>query len=154
VYGIEANEFALHSRVAAQPELGVLPNLGYFVTASLNVPVWDWGSRRAKLIQADVKRKQAQVTLSFTQRQLASNLYMKYNEAIAARAASTDLQAVADLAAENLRLTVLRYQAGESPAHEVVDAQNILVQARGAADDAQQRYRVALADLQTMTGPF
>jgi outer membrane protein TolC len=79
---------------------------------------------------------------------------MKYNEAIAARAASTDLQAVADLAAENLRLTVLRYQAGESPAHEVVDAQNILVQARGAADDAQQRYRVALADLQTMTGPF
>src|SRR5262249_20351759 len=34
VYGIEANEFALHSRIAAQPELGVLPNLGYFVTVN------------------------------------------------------------------------------------------------------------------------
>ena len=154
VYGIEANEFALHSRIAAQPELGVLPNLGYFVTASLNVPIWDWGSRRAKLVQADVKRKQAQVTLSFTQRQLASNLYMKYNEAIAARAAATDLQEVADLATESLRLTVLRYQAGESTAQEVVDAQNTLVQAHGADDDALQRYRVALADLQTMTGSF
>ena len=64
VYGIEANQFALHGRIAAQPEMGVLPNLGYFVTASLNVPIWDWGSRRAKLIQADVKRKQAQVTLT------------------------------------------------------------------------------------------
>ncbi|PYR76678.1 MAG: hypothetical protein DMF87_17775 [Acidobacteria bacterium] len=95
VYGIEANQFALHGRIAAQPEMGVLPNLGYFVTASLNVPIWDWGSRRAKLIQADVKRKQAQVTLSFTQRQLASNLYVKYNEAIAARGAATDLQQVA-----------------------------------------------------------
>ena len=154
VYGIEANQFALHGRIAAQPEMGILPNLGYFVTASLNVPVWDWGSRRAKLIQADVKRKQAQVTLSFTQRQLASNLYVKYNEAIAARGAATDLQQVADLAAESLRLTVLRYQAGESTAQEVVDAQNTLVQARGAAVDAQSRYRVALADLQTMTGPF
>jgi outer membrane protein len=154
VYGIEANEFALHSRIAAQPEFGVLPNLGYFITAVLNVPVFDWGSRRAKLIQADTKRKQAQVTLSFTQRQLASNLYMKYNEAIAARAAATDLQQVADLATESLRLTVLRYQAGESTAQEVVDAQNTLVQARAAADDAQARYRVALADLQTMTGPF
>ena len=154
VYGIEANEFALHSRIAAQPELGVLPNLGYFITASLNVPIWDWGARRAKLVQADVKRKQAQVTLSFTQRQLASNLYMKYNEAIAARAAATDLQQVADLAAESFRLTVLRYQAGESTAQEVVDAQNTLVQARGAADDAQARYRVAVADLQTRTGTF
>src|SRR5439155_956843 len=35
VYGIEANEFALHSRIAAHPELVVLPNLVYFVTINL-----------------------------------------------------------------------------------------------------------------------
>ena len=61
---------------------------------------------------------------------------------------------MADLAAESLRLTKLRYQAGESTALEVVDAQNTLVQARNAYDDAQARYRVALADLQTVTGSF
>ena len=44
-YGIEANAFALHSTVAADPQKGPLPNLGYFLTVSLNVPVWDWGSR-------------------------------------------------------------------------------------------------------------
>jgi outer membrane protein TolC len=154
VYGIEANEFALHSRIASLPELGVLPNLGYFVTAALNVPVWDWGTRRAKLAQAGTHEHQAAITLSFTQRQIASNLYMKYNEALAARAAVDSLQQVADLATESLRLTTLRYQAGESTALEVVDAQNTLVQARGAADDALARYRVALADLQTLTGAF
>jgi outer membrane protein TolC len=37
---------------------------------------------------------------------------------------------------------------------EVVDAQKTLVDARNAYDDAQTRYRVALATLQTVTGSF
>jgi outer membrane protein TolC len=48
----------------------------------------------------------------------------------------------------------LRYEAGESTALEVVDAQNTLVQARDGHDAALSRYRVALAQLQTVTGPF
>ncbi|HMF99034.1 MAG TPA: TolC family protein [Vicinamibacterales bacterium] len=154
VYGIEANEFALHSEVAAQPEFGVLPNLGYFLTVNLSVPVWDWGSLRSKLHQSENRERLARVTLTQTQRQLMSNLYSMYNEAVGARSAVDNLQHVADLAAESLRLTALRYQAGESTALEVVDAQNTFVQARNTIDDAQVRYRVALAELQTLTGPF
>ena len=154
VYGIEANEFALHSRIAAQPELGVLPNLGYFLTVNLSVPVWDWGGLRSKLHQSETRQRQAEITLTQTQRQVMSNLYSMYNEAMGARAGVDNLQHVADLAAESLRLTTLRYQAGESTALEVVDAQNTFVQARNAIDDAQVRYRVALAELQTLTGRF
>jgi outer membrane protein len=154
VYGIEANEFALNSRIAAQPELGVLPNLGYFLTVNLTVPVWDWGGLRSKLHQSEARQRQAEVTLTQAQRQLMSGLYSMYNEALAAKAGVDNLQHVADLAAESLRLTTLRYQAGESTALEVVDAQNTFVQARNAIDDAQVRYRVALAELQTLTGPF
>jgi outer membrane protein TolC len=154
VYGIEANEFALHSAIAAQPELGVLPNLGYFITVNLTVPVWDWGGLRSKLHQSETRQRQAEVTLTLTQRQVMSNLYSMYNEALGARAGAENLQRVAELAAESLRLIGLRYQAGESTALEVVDAQNTLVQARNAADDAQLRYRVAIAQLQTLTGRF
>ena len=154
VYGIEANEFALHSRIAAQPEFGVLPNLGYFVTVNLTVPLWDWGGLRSKLHQSETRERQAQVTLTQTQRQLVSNLYSMYNEALAARSAVDNLQHVAELAAESLRLVTLRYQAGESTALEVVDAQNTLVQTRNAYDDAEARYRVAMAELQTLTGSF
>ena len=71
-----------------------------------------------------------------------------------ARSALDSLRRVAELATESLRLITLRYQAGESTALEVVDAQNTLVQARNAYDDAQTRYRNALATLQTVTGPF
>jgi outer membrane protein TolC len=152
IYGIEANEFALHSIVVDRPEVGKIPTLGYFVTLNLTVPVWDWGGLRSKLHQAEARQRQAQVTLSQTQRQVLASLYSMYNESQAAKAAVDNLQRVADLAAESLRLTSLRYEAGESTALEVVDAQNTVVQARNAVDDAQVRYRIALAELQTLTG--
>jgi outer membrane protein TolC len=153
-YGIEANAFALHSRVAADPELGVLPNLGYFVTVNLSVPIWDWGGLRSKLHQSRARATQAQVELTQTQREAIRNLYVLYNEALAARDASEGAAHIADLASESLRLTNLRYQAGESTALEVVDAQNTRVQARDAYDAALMSYRIAIAELQTLTGDF
>jgi outer membrane protein TolC len=154
VYGIEANEFALHSRIAAQPELGVLPNLGYAITVNLTVPVWDWGGLRSKVHQSETRERQAKTTVSQAQRQLLSNLYSMYNETLTSRTAADNLRRVVDLASESLRLTNLRYEAGESTALEIVDAQNTLVQTRNAADDAEVRYRVAVAELQTLTGTF
>ena len=153
-YGIEANAFALHSTVAADREAGKLPNLGYFVTAGVTMPVWNWGALRSKLRQSQLKQEQAKVELTKAQRQLLGNLYAFYNEASVSRASVEKLRRTADLASESLRLINLRYRAGESTALEVVDAQNTLTQARNAYDDAQVRYRVALANLQTVTGSF
>jgi outer membrane protein TolC len=153
-YGIEANAFALHSRAAAFPQEGRLPNLGYYIDGKFNLPIFDWGNRRSKVRQAQYREQQARFELTLAQRQLLGNLYLNYNEALTARAAVDALRRAADLAAESLRLINLRYQAGESTALEVVDAQNTLVQTRNAYDDAQTRYRVAVANLQTVTGPF
>jgi len=85
---------------------------------------------------------------------LLANLYLYYNEALTARAAVDVGRRAAELATESLRLVNLRYQAGESSALEVVDAQKTLVDTRNAYDDAQTRYRVALSQLQTLTGKF
>lgn len=154
IYGIEANAFALHSTVAAAPEAGVLPNLGYFIVGNLTVPIFDWGGRRSRLRQAEIREQQARVELTQTQRQLVANLYLFYNESLTARNAIDTTRRTAELATESLRLINLRYQAGESTALEVVDAQKTLVDARNAYDDAQQRYRVAVSQLQTVTGGF
>jgi len=153
-YGIEANSFALRSPVAADRALGPLPNLGYFVTAGVNIPVWDWGTLRSKLHQAKYKQEVANAVMSQAQRTLLSELYSAYNEASVARAALETSRRTADLAAESLRLINLRYQAGESTTLEVVDALNTQLMARNANDDAGLRYRVALATLQTLTGSF
>lgn len=163
--GIEANAFAFTSRVSADPHAGCpdrptpascgrVPNFGQFTTATLSVPVFDWGSLRSKLHQAQLKRQQARVELSQTQRELLGNVYSYYNGAAVAQAAVESLRRSADLAAESLRLNTLRYQSGEATVLEVVDAQTALTTARNAYDDGQESYRVAITTLQTLTGSF
>ncbi len=153
-YGIEANCFALHCTRAAFSEVGPLPNLGYFLTAALTVPVWDWGTLRSKLHQAEYKQQSAKAALSLAQRMDISELYATYDEALIARSGLEEARTTAELATESLRLTNLRYQGGAAPASDVVDAETALVTARNAYADAQVRYRMLLATLQTFTGSF
>lgn len=153
-YGIEANAFAFRSVSAAFPDKGKLPNLGYFATAALNVPVWDWGTRWSQLHAAEDRRAQAHLELTFAQRQALANLHAYYEEASTARSEVDLLRNSADLAAESLRLNTLRYRSGESMVLDLVDAQNTLTQAQGAYADGLARYRMALATLQTLTGSF
>src|SRR5262249_1370966 len=107
VYGIEANAFALRTPVPAPPDLRSLPSNGYFITASLNFPVWDWGVRRSKVRQAELKRDQAAVELSAAQRNLLKNMRDFYEEAQTARDQIELLRGSVDLASESLRLNTL-----------------------------------------------
>ena len=149
-YGIDSNQFATY-QVDPITRLRV-HSLGYAGTATLQLPIWNWGANRSKLKQATLRREQAHVELSFAQRQLLANLQGFYYEAQTAREQLESLQHSAELAAESQRLTTMRYQAGEAIVLEVVDAQNTLNLARNALNDGQARYRVALANLQTLTG--
>jgi outer membrane protein TolC len=144
-YGIDAPHFAVR-------EPNGVNNLGYAASASVIVPIWNWGATHSKVVQADLKRKQAERELSFAQRKLLADIRSVYGEADAAHSELDLLKSSAELAAESLRLTTLRYQGGESTVLEVVDAQNTLTQARNAYDDGVVRYRTALANLQTLTG--
>jgi outer membrane protein TolC len=160
-YGIDANQFAINtghptneSGRSTLPDYQVSSrrNLGYVAQATLNIPVWNWGSIRSKVKQAELKQQQAELDLTVTQRELQGNIAAYYREAQTAQNQIDSLHQSSDLSAESLRLTLLRYQAGEANALEVVDAQTTLTQARNAYDDGLTRYRVALANLQTLTG--
>jgi len=144
-YGINANQFAVRN-----PEGDRL--LGSVFQAQLTVPLWNWGAGQSKLRQAHLRVNAAQAELTLAQRQLQANLNTFYREAEIARDQVASLRESLDLAIESVRLTVLRYQAGEVGVLEVVDAQTTLIQARNAYDDGLVRYRVALAALQTLTG--
>jgi outer membrane protein TolC len=154
VYGIEANAIALQSTVASARQDGPLPNLGYFVTASLNIPVWDWGVRHSKVKQSEFKREEAEADLSAAQRTLVRNLRGFYDEAQLAHDQIDLLRRAVDLSSESLRLNTLRYQAGEAAIVDLVDAQTGFIQARNAYEDGMVRYRLAVANLQTITGSF
>ncbi len=154
-YGIEANAFALNSiNTDTLGDRVRQPNLGYFVTYAVDLPVWDWGARFSRLRQAEDRKQLARVNLTFTQRQLLSNLYSFYNEAQAAWKQLDILNSSAHLAARNLQLVTMQYKAGDATVLEVLDAENSVNQARDAYAAGGSRYRNALATLQTLTGSF
>ena len=127
-------------------------NLGFSAAFTMNVPLWDWFATQDRVRQAQLREKAAQAALTNTQRQLIAQLDEDYNEARTASDQVASLRTSVDTARESLRLTRLRYSAGEALALEVVDAESSLAQAEAALADGILRSRVARANLQTLTG--
>jgi outer membrane protein TolC len=147
-YGIDAPNYATNSVVDGQK----LSNLGSSAMAALTLPVWNWGATQSRVRQAELKRELAKKELSFAQRKLLAEMRSLYSEADTVLNELSGLQRSAELSAESLRLTTLRYKAGEATVLEVVDAQTTFAQADAAYQNGAVRYRVALANLQTLTG--
>ncbi len=144
-YGIDATRFAVNN------EQG-FSNLGTSALATVNIPIWNWGATQSRIKQAELRRTQAQRELSLAQRKLLAKIKSLYAEADTALNELSGLGRSAELSAESLRLTTLRYRGGEATVLEVVDAQTTFAQANTAYQDGAVRYRVALANLQTLTG--
>jgi outer membrane protein TolC len=152
-YGIDSTHFATRStEIDTFGNRMRVDNLGHSASATLQFPVFNWGAGISKVKQASLRRALAQVELSGVQKQALANVQIFYEEARASRDEQDTLRQSAELAADSLRLTTLRYQSGDATVLEVVDAQNTLALSRNAYDDGQARYRAALANLQTLTG--
>jgi len=144
-YGIDAAQFAVNG-------LNGVSNLGSAAAATVNIPIWNWGATQSRIKQAELRRTQAQSELSLAQRKLLAEIKSLYAEAETALNELSGLSRSAELSGESLRLTTLRYKGGEATVLEVVDAQTTFAQANTAYQDGAVRYRVALANLQTLTG--
>ena len=144
-YGIDAPQFAKRGPQDVR-------NLGYSISGTLDIPVWDWFSTQKRIKQSEIQRDAARVNLTAAQRRLIAMLEETYAEAAAAQNQLVLLDQSVRTAAESLRLTNLRYGAGESTALEVVDAQNSYLSAETAQTDGVVRYQSALAALQLLTG--
>jgi outer membrane protein TolC len=144
-YGIDATNFGVNGPDG-------IHNLGYSMSAQLDIPVWDWLTTERTIKQSRLRENATKVALTATQRRLIANLAEFYAEADVAskQMASYDASLVA--ARESLRLTTLRYVDGESSVLEVVDAQSTLIAAENAQIESRVRYQLALANLQTLTG--
>jgi outer membrane protein TolC len=144
-YGIDASQFAVKG-------LDNVKNLGYSASATVDIPVWDWLSTQHRVRQSEILRDSVRTTLNNTQRRLIAQLEEFYAEATTSRDQLESLDLSARTAAESLRLTRLRYTAGEATVLEVVDAQTSLTTAENAREDGTIRYQLALTNLQLLTG--
>lgn len=144
-YGIDATNFGVNG-----PE--GIRNLGYSMGATLDIPVWNWLSTERSIKAAHLRETATKTALTAAQRRLLASLSQFYTEAEVAHKQLASLDGSVVTARESLRLTRLRYIQGESTVLEVVDAQSTLLAAQNAEIDGELRYRLALANLQTLTG--
>jgi outer membrane protein TolC len=150
-YGIDAERYATYTP-ATSAATGRIPNLGSSALAALTLPLWNWGATQTRVKQAELRRDQTKVELSYAQRKLLAEMRSLYSEAETALNELAGLQRESQLAADSLRLTTLRYKDGEATVLEVVDAQTTYATVNTTYQDGAVRYRVALANLQTLTG--
>lgn len=156
LYGIDAPQFALNGRISPDGIAGHYDdaprNLGYAASATLDIPVFDWFATPNRIRQTRILRDAAKTVLSSAQRSLIAAIKEFYDEATLAQQQLDSLDLSVRTAGESLRLTRLRYTAGEATVLEVVDAQNSMTQAELARADGNTRYQLSLANLQLLTG--
>lgn len=146
-WGINAAQFAVNGYRGVH-------DLGYSASAGINIPLWDWFATNDRVKQSELREQVARATLTTAQRQLIAQLEEYYQEAKVAADQAASLQASVETAKESLRLTRMRYTAGEGIVLEVVDAETSLEQAETALADGILRSQVARANLETLTGVF
>nr|WP_317891036.1 TolC family protein [Edaphobacter bradus] len=144
-YGIDAPQFAKRGPDG-------INNLGYSISGTIDIPVWDWFSTQKRIKQSKIRNQAAHVMLTSAQRRLIATLDESYSEAATAREQLDLLDQSVRTATESLRLTNLRYTAGEATALEVVDAQSSLISAQVAQADGMVRYNAALSNLKLLSG--
>ena len=144
-YGIDAPQFSRTGPNGAR-------NLGYSAQATVDLPLWDWLTTERKVKEARIRASAAKTVVTAAQRRLHADLAEFYSDADIARQQLASLDGSVLSARESLRLTNLRYVDGESTVLDVVDAQNTLISAENAQVDGVVRYRLALAQLGTLTG--
>ena len=145
-WGINANRFS--------PSTDGVRHLGSQVQATLNIPIFNGGSLKSRVNQADLKRRQAELESKLVEKEVTAEIAVLHREAAVARSQIDTLKTMLDLATDSLRLTLLRYQGGEVSVLEVVDAQTTLFESRRAYDDGVVRYRAVWAMIQIVTGNF
>lgn len=159
-YGIDANQLQasannVYGATKSTQQNRVISsrqNLGYAADVTLDIPLWNWGATRSKVRQAETNVHLAESKAGFAERDLEANVRSFYRQTEVARNQVASLGRSRDLAAENLHLTMLRYQAGEATALEAAMAEDSLALARNTYEDGLNNYYTALAQLQTLTG--
>jgi outer membrane protein TolC len=125
---------------------------GYLATATLNIPIFDWGIGRAKQRQAELQAQAAQNRLNITRRDIELQFAAARDEALTAiRRVDNARAAVAD-ARRNLDISIARYRAGEAPILEVTDSLTTLAQQRTNYQQALFDFEIARARLQEAAG--
>lgn len=138
-YGLDTNTVAWNNR-------------GYAAFVSVQFPIFDWFRARNTGKQFRLQAQQVAETRAISERRLSQE-YQSARERVRQFFAQVAVcRTQTELAAEDLRLSRVRFEGGEGPALDVVVAQNQLAQARANYYSSIANYMNARLDLEVAAG--
>jgi outer membrane protein TolC len=124
----------------------------FYVGGTLSWDVWDWGSNIAGIHEADAKLREARTARDKMRQQLDLEVREAVLNVSTASEGTVVAKAAVASAEENYRLVTKRYEAASATSFDVVDAENLLTQARAQLETSTFDYLVARAALKRATG--
>lgn len=138
-YGLDVNRIAWNNR-------------GYAAFASLQAPIFDWFRARDTARQFQLQAQQVLETRAISERRLSQEYQSALERVRQFFAQVAVARNQTELAAEDLKLSRVRFEGGEGPALDVVVAQNQLAQARANYYSSIANYMNARLDLEVAAG--
>lgn len=118
----------------------------------LSIPIYDSGVTRAKVNQSKQDEVQAQIALEQAELGVSAEVHNAFVQLTNAQTRKSVAERQLDLARENYRLAVLRFDNQEGIALEVADANTQLTSAQVAVNNAEYDIQIALAELERAIG--
>jgi outer membrane protein len=122
-------------------------NLGVQASIGVTIPLRDHGASKSRELQAKLKIEQTENTKKLAERQFIQQFTSNRTLALSAASRFKLLATGIADAEKNLYASIARYQAGEAPIIEVIDAQNTLVNQRSLLFQAIYDYQIARSRL-------
>jgi outer membrane protein len=124
----------------------------FWIGGTLSWDVWDWGTNIAGIHEADARLRQARTARDKMRDQLDLEVREAFLNVGTAAEGTVVAKAAVASAEENFRLVNKRYDANTATSFDVVDAENLLTQARAQLYTSTYDYLVARAALRRATG--
>jgi outer membrane protein len=125
---------------------------GVLATASVDVPLFEWGAGRSRVRQAELRAQGAEVQRQLTTRALYLEFASARQSAITAAERVDNARRAAQDAERNASVSLSQYRAGEVPINVATDAQAALATQRLVLQQALFDYQVARARLREAAG--
>lgn len=134
------------------PPTELLPEHGWQLTVTLDMPLYDGGLRYGLLKERRALEDEARIRFDAELRLVAADVRTALAEVTRAQSTLASARDAARLDADVVRLTSISYRAGLSTNIEVIDAQMAALDADVAAAQASNEERQAELDLLLATG--
>jgi len=151
------NRPELYSYGIASWEHGYLPfgsNFNYNIGAGIRytIPYWGGSSYKTKMLQSDIRIEQMGDEKNQTFLDIRKEIDVVLNEISDKRSEITNNEKIIRLTQETLNNTLVKYQSGQGPIIDVLDAESILTETTIAYRKSTLAYLQSLGKLNYLTG--